>query len=94
VVLIITADHGNAEEMLERDGSVKTSHTCNAIPLNIANFHPDFSLSLVDSFGERPASGQEGPGLQDVAPTILAIMGLPKPAEMDGISLVKIEKRS
>lgn len=72
--LVITADHGNAEEMLAADGAPKTSHTCNKVPLVVANCDGAFTRT-------------EG-GLKDVAPTILAIMGLPVPAEMTGVSFL------
>ncbi len=70
---VITADHGNAEQMLERDGSPSTAHSCNPVPL------------IVTSRGAKLAP--QG-SLADVAPTILALLGIRKPAEMSGHSLL------
>jgi 2,3-bisphosphoglycerate-independent phosphoglycerate mutase len=72
-VCLVTADHGNAEVMLEPDGvSPHTAHTSNPVPL-VAT---DSTIALRD-VGE----------LSDLAPTILAMLGLPIPAEMTGTSL-------
>ena len=70
---IVTADHGNAEQMLEPDGSPHTAHTTNPVPLVITVE----GLDLVD-----------GGILADVAPTALALLGLEQPREMTGRSLV------
>ena len=73
-VCLVTADHGNAEQMLEADGiSPHTAHTTNPVPLILT----DEGVSL------RP----EG-HLADLAPTVLGLLGLPVPAEMTGVSLV------
>ncbi|MCM1290055.1 MAG: 2,3-bisphosphoglycerate-independent phosphoglycerate mutase [Corallococcus sp.] len=72
----VTADHGNAEKMLAEDGTPFTAHTTNLVPFIIA----DEKL--------RGATLTEG-ALCDVAPTMLDIMGLEKPAEMTGRSLLK-----
>ncbi|KAI1016835.1 hypothetical protein LB504_006840 [Fusarium proliferatum] len=77
-VLFITADHGNAEEMKFPDGKPKTSHTTNKVPLLMANYPEGWSLNKTD----------EGV-LGDVAPTVLAAMGLPQPEEMTGKSLLQ-----
>ena len=72
-VLIVTADHGNCEEMLDENDNVLTAHTTNPVPLIITKKE----LSLV-------------PGnLSDIAPTILELMNIEKPAEMTGVSLIK-----
>ncbi|MFM7315267.1 MAG: 2,3-bisphosphoglycerate-independent phosphoglycerate mutase [Cyanobium sp.] len=81
--LLITADHGNAEVMEGADGRPWTAHTTNPVP-----------VILVE--GEKrklPGHGtnvllREGGGLADIAPTLLAILGLPKPDRMTGTSLV------
>ncbi|KZL80404.1 2,3-bisphosphoglycerate-independent dienelactone hydrolase [Colletotrichum incanum] len=75
-VLFITADHGNAEEMKFPDGKPKTSHTTNKVPFIMANAPEGWSLK------------KDGGVLGDVAPTILAAMGLPQPEEMTGTNLL------
>lgn len=74
-ILIITADHGNAEQMLDAQGHPHTAHTCNPVPLLIANY------------GDAAAIRQGG-ALCDVAPTMLSAMGIPVPQEMSGTSLL------
>jgi 2,3-bisphosphoglycerate-independent phosphoglycerate mutase len=71
-VCLITADHGNAEHMLEPDGSPHTAHTTNPVPLVLT----DTSASISD--GE----------LSDLAPMALAILGLDKPLQMTGKNLI------
>ncbi|RKF81758.1 2,3-bisphosphoglycerate-independent phosphoglycerate mutase [Golovinomyces cichoracearum] len=75
-ILFITSDHGNAEEMKFPDGKPKTSHTTNKVPFIMANAPKGWSLKKSDGV------------LGDVAPTILEAMGLKKPDEMTGISLL------
>ncbi len=73
---LITADHGNAEQMLSDDGTQPlTSHTIGPVPLVL--YSPTQGLSL-----------QEG-ALCDLAPTLLDMMGIEKPEEMTGVSLLK-----
>jgi 2,3-bisphosphoglycerate-independent phosphoglycerate mutase len=73
-VCLITADHGNAERMLEADGvSPHTAHTTNPVPL------------IVTAVGETLRSGGE---LADLIPTALEFLGLERPAELSGRSLV------
>lgn len=74
-VLVVTADHGNAEMMITDEGGPLTSHTTNPVPLIIAG--GDYKLK----------EGVTG-ALCDVAPTCLAMMGLDKPEEMTGDSLL------
>ena len=71
---LITADHGNADKMMEPDGSPFTAHTTNPVP-----------LIAVGVEGELI----EGGVLADLAPTMLDIMGVPQPEEMTGKSLLK-----
>jgi len=74
--LFICADHGNAEEMLDREtGEPLTAHTTNPVPFILVNYDPDYTL-------------REGGLLADVAPTLLDMMGLEKPEEMTGESLL------
>lgn len=74
--LLVTADHGNAEEMLGADGGIQTSHSLNPVP-----------LVLVD--GQGGARLRDGGKLADIAPTLLALQGLPQPAAMSGTSLLE-----
>jgi 2,3-bisphosphoglycerate-independent phosphoglycerate mutase len=74
-VSLITADHGNAEEMLEADGtSPHTAHTTNSVPLILTNNE----MELADE-GE----------LSDLMPTALALLGFAQPLQMSGKSLLK-----
>ncbi|KAF7718651.1 2,3-bisphosphoglycerate-independent phosphoglycerate mutase [Penicillium ucsense] len=75
-ILMITSDHGNAEEMLNDKGTPKTSHTTNFVPFVMANAPEGWSLSK-----DRGVLG-------DVAPTVLAAMGIEQPEEMTGKSLL------
>jgi 2,3-bisphosphoglycerate-independent phosphoglycerate mutase len=73
--VLITSDHGNAERMHDdATGQAHTAHTLNLVPCIYVG---------------RPATLAGGGALQDIAPTLLAIMGLPKPPEMTGHSLVR-----
>jgi bisphosphoglycerate-independent phosphoglycerate mutase (AlkP superfamily) len=73
-VCIVTADHGNADHMLEDDGSPNTAHSMNPVPLIVTS----------------PAAGtlREGGVLADVAPTALELVGMPVPPQMTGRSLL------
>ena len=72
-VVIITSDHGNAEQMVDySSGGPQTAHTTNPVPLIMA------------SDGLKGKRLRTGGGLKDLAPTVLKIMGLEKPAEMEG----------
>ena len=78
-IVLITADHGNAEEMLDAEGNPMTAHSRNPVP-----------LILVDR--QAPAGTyrlREDGSLPNLAPTILQLMGLPVPNEMDSGSLLK-----
>ena len=71
-VSLITADHGNAERMIDSDGEPFTAHTTNLVPFYIVGAN----VQLRDG------------RLADIAPTMLDLMGLEKPAEMDGQTLI------
>jgi 2,3-bisphosphoglycerate-independent phosphoglycerate mutase len=71
---IVTADHGNADHMLEPDGSPNTFHSLNPVPLVVT----------ADAGPLRP-----GGVLADVAPTVLALLGIAPPEEMTGESLTR-----
>lgn len=73
-VALITADHGNADKMVDADGEPFTAHTTNPVPFCVVGY--DCEL-------------REGGRLADIAPTMLQILGLEQPAEMDGVSLIK-----
>lgn len=75
-VVLITADHGNAEYKIDAEsGEPLTAHTTSPVPVMVCGI-------------EDVALAAEG-GLQDVAPTVLAVMGLPKPDGMTGNSLIQ-----
>jgi len=71
--MLISADHGNLEQMLDENGVAHTQHTVGPVPLVYVG---------------RKAKLRRG-ALRDLAPTVLALMGLPEPAEMTGHSLVE-----
>ena len=73
-VALITADHGNADKMVDADGEPFTAHTTNPVPFCVIGY--DCEL-------------REGGRLADIAPTMLQILGLEQPEEMDGVSLIK-----
>jgi 2,3-bisphosphoglycerate-independent phosphoglycerate mutase len=68
-VMLITADHGNADKMYEPDGSPFTAHTTNSVPFAVVGY---------------PCKLRSGARLCDIAPTMLKVMGIPQPEEMTG----------
>jgi 2,3-bisphosphoglycerate-independent phosphoglycerate mutase len=76
-VILVTADHGNLEEMTKADGTPHVSHTANPVP-----------FLLVDPRGRSPVGLRDG-NLADIAPTVLDALGIAQPAAMDGASLVR-----
>jgi 2,3-bisphosphoglycerate-independent phosphoglycerate mutase len=74
-VSLIIADHGNSDIMINPDGSPNTAHTTNLVPCILVSKHSDLTLN----------DGK----LANIAPTILEIMGIKQPAEMNEKSLVK-----
>lgn len=74
-VILITADHGNADKMYEDDGSPFTAHTTNPVPLVVV--------------GKECKLKADGGKLCDLSPTMLDIMGLEIPSEMTGVSLIE-----
>ena len=72
--VIIIADHGNADNALNEDGSVNTAHSLNPVPF----------VYISENKNAKVSDGI----LADVAPSILKIMGLPQPAEMTGKALI------
>ena len=73
--ILLTADHGNAEAMLDETGAVQTAHSTNPVPLVFIS--------------NEPKELAEGGILADLAPTLLTMMDLPIPSEMTGKSLLK-----
>ncbi len=71
--VIITADHGNADYMFNEKGESFTPHTTNPVPFCVVG---------------HPCTLREGGRLADIAPSVLTILGLEKPAEMTGESLI------
>ena len=71
---LVTADHGNAEKMLDKTGQPFTAHTSNLVPLILTR--ADYQL-------------KSGGSLADIAPTILALLDIQKPSEMTGESLLQ-----
>ena len=82
--MLITADHGNAEVMQGPDGRPWTAHTTNPVPVILVEGEkrqlPGHATDL---------KLRDGGGLADIAPTLLAILGLPKPERMTGESLIQ-----
>ena len=72
---LVTADHGNAEHMLEPDGSPNTAHSMNLVPVILTS--PSVELR------------EQGGILADVAPTLLQLLGIAQPEAMTGTSLIK-----
>jgi 2,3-bisphosphoglycerate-independent phosphoglycerate mutase len=72
--IIIIADHGNAEKMVNEDGTPNTAHTTNLVPCILVD----------DSYHGKMKDGKLG----DLAPTILTLMGIPIPKEMTGTVLI------
>lgn len=72
-VAIITADHGNADKMYDDDMSPFTAHTTNPVPFCVIGY---------------PCKLRENGRLADIAPTMLKILNLPQPEEMDGTSII------
>jgi 2,3-bisphosphoglycerate-independent phosphoglycerate mutase len=76
--VLVIADHGNAERMLQDDGSPHTAHTTNPVPCVLVTDAPELEGVTLRSEGV----------LGDVAPTLLDLMGLPQPRQMTGVSLL------
>ena len=73
--MLITADHGNCEQMIDyKTGEPHTAHTTNPVPLILVTENEDLKIK----------SGK----LADLAPTLLEILGIEKPAEMTGESIL------
>ncbi len=73
-VAIITADHGNADEVVTTEGNPMTAHTTNPVPVIVT---------------KNGVQLRDGGILGDLAPTVLDLLGVDKPSEMTGNSLIK-----
>ena len=73
--MFICADHGNAEKLLDTDGSPFTAHTTNPVPFVLVNYDEAYTL-------------REGGCLADIVPTLIEMMGMEQPKEMTGKSLL------
>ena len=71
--VLLTADHGNADRMVDDDGTPFTAHTTNPVPFCVIN---------------HPCQLREGGRLADIAPTMLKVLGLSQPDEMTGESII------
>ena len=75
-VMFICADHGNAEQLIDYEtGEPYTAHTTNPVPFILVNYNDAYTL-------------REGGCLADIAPTLIEMMGMQKPEEMTGNSLL------
>ena len=72
-VTLITADHGNADKMVDEDGKPFTAHTTNPVPFCVIGYECQL---------------REGGVLADIAPTMLRILDIPQPEEMTGKSII------
>ncbi|KIJ48531.1 hypothetical protein M422DRAFT_777874 [Sphaerobolus stellatus SS14] len=91
-VLLITADHGNAEQMINIEtGNPHTAHTTNPVPFIIAG--PKGKGDEAGFVFAQDKEDEEAGALCDVAPTVLEVLGLPKPEEMTGRSLLVPEAK-
>lgn len=83
--LVLTADHGNSEELLDADGQPQTAHTCNPVPFLVLE-----GPGSVGTDGEgRLVPLQSGGKLGDIAPTLLGLWGVTPPAAMTGRNLAE-----
>jgi len=79
--LLVTADHGNADCMRDEAGNPHTAHTSNPVP----------AVIVAQGFEGRQRAGG---ALSDVAPTLLELMSLEQPPEMDGESLLRLSGKA
>jgi 2,3-bisphosphoglycerate-independent phosphoglycerate mutase len=87
--LIITADHGNIEQMINlKTGNIDKDHTTNPVPLLMAGSPLKFLQTKDRNFMSLSAETPAG-AICDIAPTILDLLGMKKPAEMTGVSLMQ-----
>lgn len=80
-VVIVTGDHGNIETMFYPDGTPNPSHGVNSVPFIVVSDEPNL----------RHIELCSGLGLSSIAPTILSLMGIEKPRDMTGASIIKVK---
>jgi 2,3-bisphosphoglycerate-independent phosphoglycerate mutase len=85
--VVLTADHGNLEQMFDEQGGPHTAHTTNPVPCVVIDHR------LRRSDGKATVALRRGGIFADVAPTLLALMGISQPPEMTGRSLVNLAAR-
>jgi 2,3-bisphosphoglycerate-independent phosphoglycerate mutase len=90
-VLAITADHGNAEMMLNSNGEIDKDHTTSPVPFILIGNDFKRAASAKITYDTMASLMPEG-ALSDIAPTLLELIGLPQPPEMSGISLLSVLK--
>ena len=78
-VWLVTADHGNCDEMIDADGKVLTQHSLSRVPFVVAGKQFE---------GRTDAIADQDWGLADIAPTVLRLLDLPKPQQMTGRSII------
>jgi 2,3-bisphosphoglycerate-independent phosphoglycerate mutase len=84
-VWLVTADHGNCDEMLAPDGDVLTQHSLNRVPFVVAGRRYR---------GRKNVLGDADFGLADIAPTVLHLLGIPQPEEMSGRCIIENDNQS
>jgi 2,3-bisphosphoglycerate-independent phosphoglycerate mutase len=90
ICMVITADHGNIEELIDKkSGGIDKEHSTNPVPFILVSKR--FQRPKPIDGGINSLSSVMPVGvLSDVAPTMLELMGLPKPSEMTGVSLMPL----
>ena len=87
---MVTADHGNVEQMINtRSGDIDKDHTTNPVPFLIMANEFKFAKAMGHNYISLSSRTPTGV-ICDIAPTILDLLGLPKPAEMTGINLFEV----
>jgi 2,3-bisphosphoglycerate-independent phosphoglycerate mutase len=84
-VWLVTADHGNCDEMLDPGGDVLTQHSLNRVPFVVAGR---------EYRGRKNLLGDADYGLADIAPTVLYLLGISQPEEMSGRCIIENDNQS
>lgn len=88
-VMIITADHGNVEQMIGSGGEIDKDHTTNPVPFLLISNEFKFPKSKQINYVSLSSRVPDGV-ISDIAPTVLSLLGLPKPPQMSGINLLSM----